>query len=66
MQAAIVVLSASCLVTGIWPQLLASLLPYGSSLSVYNADGVITALKLVGYGIVLFILLAKVLEKEMK
>jgi multicomponent Na+:H+ antiporter subunit D len=66
MQAAIVVLSASCLITGIWPQLLASLLPYGSSLDVYNADGIITALKLVGYGIVLFILLAKVLEKEVK
>ena len=66
MQAGIVVLSVSCIATGVWPQLLAPLLPYNTSLDVYTADGIITALKLVAYGIVAFILLARVLEKEIK
>lgn len=66
MQAAIIVLAASCIITGIWPQLLATLLPHGSSLQVYSATGVKTALKLVVGGIACFILLARVLEQEIK
>lgn len=66
MQAAIIILAASCIITGIWPQVLAPVLPHGSSLHVYSVDGVSTALKLVGLGIVAFILLARVLEKEIK
>ncbi|HHT47175.1 MAG TPA: hypothetical protein GX004_07820 [Firmicutes bacterium] len=63
MQAAIVVLSATCLITGIWPQILSPVLPHNSSLDVYSADGVQTALLLVVLGIVVFVLLARVLEK---
>ena len=66
MQIAIVVLSASCIITGIWPQSLSTLLPHASSLDVYSASGVKTALTLVASGIVCFILLARVLEKEIK
>lgn len=66
MQAAIVALSASCIITGIWPQLLAPVLPHGTSLEVYSAEGIKTALLLVALGIVVFILLARTLEKEIK
>ena len=63
MQAAIVVLSATCLITGIWPQILSPVLPHNSSLDVYSADGVQTALLLVVLGIVAFVFLARVLGK---
>ena len=66
MQAAIVALSASCIITGIWPQLLAPVLPHGTSLEVYSAEGIKTALLLVALGIVVFILSARALEKEIK
>jgi multicomponent Na+:H+ antiporter subunit D len=66
MQAAIVALSASCIITGIWPQLLAPVLPHGTSLDVYSAEGIKTALLLVALGIVVFIMLARTLEKEIK
>ncbi len=66
MQAAILILSASCIITGIWPQLLAPILPGASSLQVYSVEGVKIAGGLVVLGILIFILLAGTLEKEMK
>lgn len=66
MQAAIIILSASCIITGIWPQLLAKLLPHESSLQVYSASGVTLALIFVLGGIACFALLAKALEQEIK
>ncbi len=66
MQAAIIVLSASCIVTGVWPQLLAKVLPHGSSLQVYSVSGVKMALLLVLGGVACFALLAKLLEREIK
>lgn len=66
MQAAILILSASCIVTGIWPRLLAPILPGASSLQVYSAEGVKIAGGLVVLGILIFILLAGTLEKETK
>lgn len=65
MKAAIIILAASCLITGAWPNLLASLLPYGSSLKVYSASGIWTAAKLVGLGVVIFFLISRLLEKEL-
>jgi multicomponent Na+:H+ antiporter subunit D len=66
MQAAILILSASCIITGIWPQILAPILPGGTSLQVYSVEGVKVAGGLVLLGILIFILLAGTLEKEMK
>jgi multicomponent Na+:H+ antiporter subunit D len=66
MQAAMVILTASCLITGIWPQSLATILPHNSSLDVYSVDGIKTALLLLVLGIGAFVLLARVLEKEIK
>ncbi len=66
MQAGILILSASCILTGIWPQILAPILPCGTSLDVYNASGVKVAGGLVLLGIFIFILIAGALEKEIK
>lgn len=66
MQAGILILSASCILTGIWPQILAPILPCGTSLDVYNASGVKVAGGLVLLGILIFILIAGALEKETK
>ena len=53
MQAGILILSASCILTGIWPQILAPILPCGTSLDVYNASGVKVAGGLVLLGILI-------------
>mgnify|MGYP000906295561 FL=1 len=66
MQTAIVILSASCLITGIRPQLLASILPYSSSLEVYTMEGIVMAMLILASGVVMFALLHRVLEKEIK
>ncbi len=66
MQAAIAVLSISCIATGIWPRSLSTLLPHASSLKVYSLSGVVTAAGLVILGIACFILLSEALQKEIK
>lgn len=63
MQAAMVILSATCLITGIWPQFFANILPYNTPLHVYSASGIKMALLLLVSGIGVFVLLAGVLEK---
>ena len=65
MKTAIIILAASCLITGAWPQILSSLLPYGSSLNVYSSSGIWMALQLAGLGIIIFFLISRLLEKEM-
>ncbi|MEW5920653.1 MAG: proton-conducting transporter membrane subunit [Bacillota bacterium] len=63
MRAAILAVSACCVLFGIWPGLLSSLLPNHSSLHVYSWSGAWASLKLILIGVVIFILIAKVLEK---
>jgi formate hydrogenlyase subunit 3/multisubunit Na+/H+ antiporter MnhD subunit len=66
MKSAILLAAASCIVLGVYPQLAASILPYQSKLAVYSKDGVLTALKFLGMGVVTFIVLKGVLEKGIK
>ncbi len=66
MQAAIIGLSACCILFGIFPGLLKAILPFQSSLQVYNASGVLMSAGLVGGGILLFALFAKQLDRERK
>ncbi len=63
MQVAIILSAASCIITGVWPSLLENLLPHHTHLHVYSASGVTTALKIVGSGLVIFALTAKLLER---
>jgi multicomponent Na+:H+ antiporter subunit D len=63
MQAAIVLSAASCIVTGVWPAVLENLLPYHTHLNVYSLSGVATALKIVGGGLAIFVLTARILER---
>ena len=64
MQAAIIGLSACCILFGIFPGLLKAILPYQSSLQVYTAAGVLMAAGLVGGGILLFAIFSRQLGKE--
>jgi hypothetical protein len=66
MKSAILLAAASCIVLGVYPQLAASILPYQSKLAVYSKDGVLTALKFLGMGLVTFVVLKGVLEKGIK
>jgi len=66
MKAAILIASASCIVLGVYPYLVNAILPYHSNLAVYNPDGIITALKFLGIGLVAFVALVKVLERGIK
>lgn len=63
MRAAILLVSGCCLLFGLWPNLLVSLLPYGSSLDVYSWSGAQASLQIILIGIFIFVLIAKVLEK---
>jgi multicomponent Na+:H+ antiporter subunit D len=63
MQIAIALSAAACIITGVKPELLTNLLPYGSSLHVYSSAGVTTALKIIGIGIVIFAAISKLLDK---
>ncbi len=64
MQAAIIGLAACCILFGIFPGLLKTILPYQSNLQVYTTSGVLMAASLVVGGILLFALFSKQLEKE--
>lgn len=63
MRAAILAVSACCILFGIWPNLLSSLLPYGSSLNVYSLSGAWAGLQIILIGVAVFALIAGVLEK---
>ncbi len=66
MQAAIAGLATCCILFGIFPGLLKTILPFQSSLQVYTVSGVLMAAGLVGGGILLFAIFAKQLERERK
>ena len=66
MQAAIAGLAACCILFGIFPGLLKTILPFQSSLQVYTVSGVLIAAGLVAGGVLLFAIFAKRLEKERK
>jgi multicomponent Na+:H+ antiporter subunit D len=63
MNAAILAVSACCLLFGIRPGLLSSLLPHHSSLHVYSWAGAWASLQIILTGVAVFILIAKVLER---
>ncbi len=63
MTIAILGASACCILFGVWPQLLSSLLPYGSSLDVYSIAGAWGALQIILTGIVVFTLIAGILDR---
>ena len=66
MKAAILLTSASCIILGVYPQLVKNILPYHSKLAVYNMAGIVTALQFLGIGLVAFVALKRVLEKGIK
>ncbi len=63
MQIGIAIIAVLVMGTGIWPQLIHGLLPYGSSVDVYSLEGIKSALQLGLMGIVIFIIMAKRLKK---
>lgn len=63
MRAAILIVSACCLILGIWPQILAPILPHGSSLDIYSLSGAWDAIAIILTGIVFFVLMANKLLK---
>ncbi len=65
MQLAIVTMIFLCLLFGVRPQLLANLLPYTSSLAVYSTKGILTALQFFAIGVMIFIMLGKILAKDL-
>ncbi|MBS4022923.1 MAG: hypothetical protein KGZ79_10995 [Dethiobacter sp.] len=62
MQAVMMVLAASLLILGIRPQLIGGLLPHGSYLTVYSLKGVFASLQPVAGGVLLFMILAGLLN----
>ncbi len=62
MNFAIVLASLASISLGIYPQLLASLLPHGSSLAVYSVTGLIDAVKILIIGVLIYAFTNKYLE----
>ena len=65
MQAAVILASFSCLLFGVAPQLIAKILPYGSSLHVYSFSGIRASLQLIFIGVIIFVVTARLLEKSL-
>ncbi len=63
MQGAILTAALLCVVIGIYPGIMASLLPYGSSLHVYSFHGITAALQYILAGAVIFFFMRKILEQ---
>jgi len=63
MNFAIVLASVVSIILGIYPQLLAPLLPHRSSLAVYSVTGLINAFTIVIIGVLLYALTNKLLER---
>ena len=63
MRTAILTVAASCVLLGLWPQLLLAILPKGSSLSVYSWEGAWASLRIILLGVIIFAAIARVLEK---
>lgn len=63
MQASIAVTAFLCILFGVAPGLMSAIIPHGSYLSVYSSAGILASLQIIGIGIILFIILAKFMEK---
>ena len=63
MRTAILTVAASCVLLGLWPELLTSIIPHGTSLDVYSWAGAWASLQYILIGLVIFTAIAKVLEK---
>lgn len=63
MTAAISISALACIFFGAYPEAMHNLLPYHSGLHVYSVSGVGTAFKIIGAAVVIFALIAKVLER---
>lgn len=63
MKMSLVLMSILCLLFGIYPQPLANILPYGSSLAVYSTKGIMAALQNLVIGVLIFAAIRKLLEK---
>ncbi len=66
MQAAILCVSALCVLIGVFPALVQSIVPGATSLDVYSFSGVTGSLQYVVAGIVVFLFTHKILEKGIK
>lgn len=56
-----------CILLGVYPQLISSLLPYGSAVDyIYTADGIWGAIRLVTAGAFLYLILAATLKRGVK
>jgi len=63
MNFAVVLASLASIILGIYPQILAPLLPHGTSLAVYSVTGLINAVKIVTIGILIYAFTNKFLER---
>ncbi len=66
MKLSILAVSACCLLLGLWPELLARLLPHGSRLSIYSLEGVWASLQIVLAGVLVFALTSGMLARRIK
>lgn len=63
MNIAITLSAISCILLGVWPDLIKSIIPFSSSLHVYSLNGAWAALRAILFGIIIFILIARYMEK---
>ncbi len=63
MNIAIALSAISCILLGVWPDLIKSIIPYSSSLHVYSLSSAWAALRVILIGILVFILIARYMEK---
>jgi multicomponent Na+:H+ antiporter subunit D len=66
MKIAILAVSVCCLLFGLWPELLAGLVPYGSRLSVYSLAGVWASLQILLAGVAIFALTTGLLARRIQ
>ncbi len=64
MKLAIAAVSVCCLLFGLWPELLARLMPYSSSLSVYSLAGIWASLQVILVGLAVFALTSGMLARR--
>lgn len=61
---AIVGTAAFCIILGVYPQLISSLLPYGTAVdNVYSLDGIWATIRLIAAGVLLFLNLSALLKR---
>lgn len=61
---AIIVTAAFCIILGVYPQMISSLLPYGTAVdNVYSLDGIWATIRLIAAGVLLFLNIAALLKR---